>query len=164
VETVDVPPDRVKEPTHRAGHDTHCIKQQGIVGRMMDISLHNRGVGPELLTILQLHLNGGLNDEIIDTPQCFGRQAVESFIERLMLRYRLAVEVRELTQGDSVGDAFTQLTQVPVFDAPENQRAQDLLRRQSTATRAKVLQSSLQIVLYSFDDCGIVVEEVRNRL
>src|SRR5258708_1234052 len=47
-----------------------------------------------------------------------------------MLRHRRAVEVRELTQRQSIGDAFAQLAIVPVLEPHQNQRAQNLRRRQ----------------------------------
>jgi hypothetical protein len=75
-----------------------------------------------------------------------------------------AVEVGELTQHQSIGDPFAQFAIVPVLDAHENQRAQDLLRRQSTATAPRLLQASYQIASDPLDHLLLVVKEVGNGL
>src|SRR5262252_1053252 len=121
VEPVDAPADCIKKAAHRAGHDADSVPEQSIVGGMMNIGLHHRGISPELLAIFQFHFNSRLNDQIVDDFECLRCQAVEGLIERLMLRYWPAVEISELAKRDSVGDPLTQLTQVPVLYPLENQ-------------------------------------------
>ena len=92
------------------------------------------------------------------------RQPIEAAIECIVLGHRLAVEISELAQHQSVGDPFAQLAIVPVLDAHENQRAQDLLRRQPAATAPRLLQTSHQIAPDPLDHLLLVVKEVGNRL
>jgi len=53
---------------------------------------------------------------------------------------------------------------VPVLDAHENQRAQDLLRRQAAATSPSILQSPRQIAPDLFDHVLLVVKKIGNGL
>ncbi len=77
-----------------------------------------------------------------------------------MLRHRRAVEVRELTQRQSIGDAFAQLAIVPVLEPHQNQRAQNLRRRQPVTTAARSLQATHQISPDSLDDVALFVEKI----
>ena len=63
-----------------------------------------------------------------------------------------------------VSDPFAQLTQIPIFDALDDQRAQDLLWRQPVAPSVRILQATLQIASYAVNYRRIVVKEVRNGL
>ena len=77
-----------------------------------------------------------------------------------MLRHRRAVEVREPTQRQSIGDAFAQLAIVPVLEPHQNQRAQNLRRRQPVTTAARSLQATHQISPDSLDDVPLFVEKI----
>ena len=81
-----------------------------------------------------------------------------------MLGYRPAVEAGELAQRQSIGDPFAQLAIVPVLDAHENQRAQDLLRRQTAATTARLLQAADQVAPHPLNHRMLIVEEIGNGL
>jgi hypothetical protein len=50
-------------------------------------------------------------------------------LKRVVLGHCLAIEVGERAQRQSIGDPFAQFAIVPVLDAHENQRTQDLLGR-----------------------------------
>lgn len=76
-----------------------------------------------------------------------------------MFRDRRAVEVSELTQRQSIRNAFAQLAIVPVLEPHQNQRAQDLRRRQPVTTTAGQLQASHQIAPDTLDDVPLVVEK-----
>src|SRR5207248_6067965 len=92
------------------------------------------------------------------------REPVEAAAECVVLGHPIAVEVGKLAQRQSVGDPFVQLAIVPVLDAHEDQRAKNLLRRQSTATAPWLLQTSYQIAPHPLDQLLLVVEEVGNSL
>jgi hypothetical protein len=81
---------------------------------------------------------------------------------------RIAVRNRwnsaELAQRHSIGNAFTQLAVVPVLDTLENERAQDLLRRQSASTALRLFQSSRQIAPHLLDNLLLIVKKIGNGL
>lgn len=126
---------------------------------MMNIDLDHRGVDPQLAADLQTELHSGLNDQIVDGFERLRRQPVEAAVERVMLGYRIAVESGELAQRHAVGDAFAQLAIVPVLEPHQNQRAQDLRRRQSVTTAAGLLQAPHQIAPDTLDDVLLIVEK-----
>src|SRR5947208_3697060 len=80
-----------------------------------------------------------------------------------MLGHRRAVEVRELTQRQSIGNPLAQLAIVTTLEPQQNQRAQDLSRRQSAATTSGLLQPSHQIAPDPLDHVPLVVEKVGYR-
>src|SRR5216684_6991034 len=131
---------------------------------MMNVSLHHRGVDTQLRAVFQSKIDRSLNHRVIDDFERLRRQPIEAAVERIVLGYPITVEVSKLTQHQSVGDPFAQLAIVPVLDAHENQRAQDLLRRQSTATAPRLLQTSHQIAPDPLDHLLLVVKEVGNDL
>jgi hypothetical protein len=55
-----------------------------------------------------------------------GGQPVKGTIERVVLRHRSAVEVRELAQGVAVGDPFAPFAIIPTLDPHEDQGTQHL--------------------------------------
>jgi hypothetical protein len=70
----------------------------------------------------------------VDGSEGLRRQSIEVAVERMVCGHRLTMKIRKLSQRHSIRNAFTQLTVIPVLDALKNERAQDLLRRQSSAT------------------------------
>src|SRR5271156_3722788 len=78
----------------------------------------------------------------------------------IVSRHRQAIEVCELAQSVSIGNPLTQFAIVQVLDAPQNQRAQDLLRRQTGAPRLGVLQTARQIAADLLDDILLVVKKI----
>jgi hypothetical protein len=64
----------------------------------------------------------------------------------------------------SIGNPLTQFAIVQVLDAHQNQRAQDLLRRQTGAPRLGVLQTARQIAADLLDDILLVVKKIGNGL
>jgi hypothetical protein len=58
---------------------------------------------------------------------------------------------------------FAQLAIVPVLEPHQNQRAQDLRRRQPVTTAAGLLQAPHQIAPDTLDDVPLVVEKSRDR-
>src|SRR6266851_1139585 len=131
---------------------------------MMNVSLHHCGVDTQLRAVLQSKIDRSLNHQVIDDFERLRRQPIEAAVERIVLGYRITVEVGKLTQHQSVGDPFAQLAIIPVLDAHEDQRAKDLLRRQSTATAPRLLQTAHQIAPDPLDQLLVVVEEVGNGL
>src|SRR5467141_1303074 len=74
------------------------------------------------------------------------------------------IEVCELAQCASIGNPLAQFTIVPVLDAHQNQRAQDLLRRQAAATGLGVLQAPYQIAADLLDHVFLIVKKIGNGL
>jgi len=74
------------------------------------------------------------------------------------------MEVRELAQHVSVRNPFAQLAIMPVLDAHEHQRTQNLLWCQAAATRLGSLQTPRQIASDLLDDVLLTIEKVRDRL
>src|ERR1700694_1824672 len=74
------------------------------------------------------------------------------------------IEVGELAQRASIGNPLAQFAIIPVLDAHENQRAQDLLRRQAAATSVSVLQAPYQIAADLLDHVFLVVKKIGDGL
>src|SRR6202162_3230395 len=108
-------------------------------------------------------LDRSLNQEIIDGFERLRRQPIEAAVEGVMLGPRSAVELGELPQRQSVGDAFAQLAIIPVLEAHQNERAQHLGRRQTAAAACRLLQPAHQIATYPLDQLMLLVEETGNR-
>src|SRR5258707_11282256 len=81
------------------------------------------------------------NHQVVDGFERLRRQSDEAALKRVVFGHRRAIEVGELTQRQSIGDPLTQLAIVPVLEPHQNQRAQDLSRRQSAATTSGLLQA-----------------------
>src|SRR5260370_39823409 len=88
-----------------------------------------------------------------------GVSRVKAAVERIVSRHRQTIEVGELAQGASIGNPLAQFAIVPVLNAHENQRAQDLLRRQAAATSLGFLQAPRQIAADLFDHVLLVVKK-----
>src|SRR6201993_1690992 len=131
---------------------------------MMNVGLHHCRVDPQLSTVLQSELDRCSNHQIVDRSQRFWGQTDKATLKGVMLRYRRAVEVSELTKRQSIYDAFTQLAIVPVLEPHQNQRAQDLCRRQSMTAAIGLLQVTHQIAPDALDDVPLVVEKAGYRL
>src|SRR3974390_3162565 len=126
---------------------------------MMNIGLHYGGVAPQLRTILQPKLHRCPNDQVINGFESLRRKANEAALKGVVLGHRSAVEVGELAQRQSIGDTFAQLAIVPVLQPHQNQRAEDLARRQSAAPTPGLLKSSHQIESDILDDLLVLVEK-----
>jgi hypothetical protein len=164
-EALDTPASqRFGEATDRARDHANDIPQQRIVGRMMNVGLHHRGVDAQLLTIFQSELDRGLHHQIIDRPERSGCEPSEATVECIMSRHRQTIKVGELAQGASIGNPLTQFAIVPVLDAHENQRAQDLLRRQAAATGLGFLQAPYEIAADLLDHVFLVAKKIGDGL
>src|SRR5216683_1993830 len=166
---ISAPPDtpalqRCGKATDQARDDANDIPQQRIVGRMMNVGLHHRGVDAQLSAVLQPEVDRRLHHQIIDRLERLGREPIEPAMERIVSRHRQTIEVCELAQCASIGNPLAQFAIVPVLDAHENQRAQDLLRRQAAATSLGVLQAPYQIAADLLDHVFLVVEKIGNGL
>ncbi len=69
-----------------------------------------------------------------------------------------------LTKRQSIRNAFAQLAIIPILEPHQNQRAQDLRRRQSMTSAAGLLQATHQIPPDALDDVPLVVEKAGYRL
>src|SRR5712691_12284673 len=98
---------RCGEATDQARDDANDIPQQRIVGRMMNVGLHHRGVDAQLLAVLQSELDRCLHHQIIDRLERLGREPIEAAMERIVSRHRQTIEIRELAQCASVGNPLT---------------------------------------------------------
>jgi hypothetical protein len=156
--------ERLGKAADQARDDAHHIPQQGVVGRMMNVGLHHRGVDPQPGAILQAERHRRPNQEVIDGLERRRRQPIEAAVERIMLGYRIAVEIGELTQRQAVGDPFPQLAIVPVLDPHQDQRAQHLSRRQAAPATCGLLQAAHEIAPHPLDHLVLFVEETGNRL
>src|SRR5271165_3984251 len=152
------------EASDQARDNANHIPQQRVVGWMMNVRLHHRGVNPQLLPILQPTIDRRLHHQLIDCLERLGRQSIEAAVERIVSRDRLTMEVRELAQRIPIRNPLAQFALVPVLDAHEHQRAQNLLRRQTAATRLGSLQTPRQIASDLLDDVLLVVEKIRDGL
>jgi hypothetical protein len=131
---------------------------------MMNVGLHHRSVDPQLRAVLQSELDRRPNHQVVDCFQRLWGQTDEATLEGVMLRHRRAVEVGELTKRQSICDALTQLAIVPVLEPHQNQRAQNLCRRQSVTTAIGLLQATHQIPPHTLDDVPLIVEKAGYRL
>src|SRR6478609_3038194 len=103
--TLDTPArKRCGEATDQARDDANDIPQQRIVGRMMNVGLHHRGVDTQLLAVFQSELDRRLHHQIIDRLERLGREPIEAAVERIVSRHWQTIEVRELAQCASVGN------------------------------------------------------------
>ena len=68
------------------------------------------------------------------------------------------MEIRELTQGHSLGDTLAQLAIIPVLDPHQNERAHHLTRGEAVAALARIFQAAVQIALHSLQHLTIVVQ------
>lgn len=119
---VDDEPDfEAMTPCQQARQHAYGVPQQRAVGRMMNVSLHHRGVDPQLRTIFQLQIHGRRHHQVVDRPQRCRRQPNEGAVEGLVSRHRPAVEAGELAQRAAVGDPFAQLAIVPTLDSHQDQ-------------------------------------------
>src|SRR5450631_2257732 len=84
--------------------------------------------------------------------------------ECIVSRHRQTIEIGELAQRASIGNPLAQFAIVPVLDAHENQRAQDLLRCDAAATSLGVLQAPYQIAADLLDHIFLIVEKVGDGL
>src|SRR6266480_3472727 len=81
----------------------------------MNVTLYDRRVHAKFLAIFQTQIHCLLHDQLIDGLQRLRSQPVKGTVESTVLGHRLAVEIRELTQRVSVGDAFPQFAVMPVL-------------------------------------------------
>jgi hypothetical protein len=72
----------------------------------MNVGLYNRTVHPKSLAIFQTHIHGCLHHQFINSLVA-GSQSVKGAVKGIVLRHRLAVEIRELAQRTR-GDSFAQ--------------------------------------------------------
>ena len=118
----------------------------------------------QLRAVLQPKIDRCLNDQFVDGPKRVVRQPIEVAVECMVFGHTLPIKLRELAQRHSIRNALTQLAVVPVLDALENERAQDLLRRQSASTALWIFQSSREIAPHLLDNLPLIVKKVGNGL
>ena len=94
----------------------------------MNVGLYNCRVDAKFLAIFQARIHGRLHHQLIDGLQRLGSQPMKGAVKRIVLGHRLAVKIRELTQGVAVGDPLAQFAVIPILDAHEDEGAQNLLR------------------------------------
>jgi hypothetical protein len=80
-------------------------------------------------------------------------------MECLMTRHPIAPKCSELPQRESIGDARSQLAQIPVLDTLEEQGAQRLLGAQSAPSGFGPLEPAHQVAVNEIDDAGMPVEK-----
>jgi hypothetical protein len=130
----------------------------------MNVSLDHRGVDPQLTTVLQAQLHGDSNNDIIDVFECLWRQPIDAAVEGIVLGYLVAVEISELPQGHSVGDALAQLAIIPVLDAHQKERAHHLTRGEAVAALARIFQAAAKVGMHSRQYLTILVKQITNGL
>jgi hypothetical protein len=101
---------------------------------------------------------------LVDSRQRGRGNPVEGAIESIVLRYGVTIELREATQREPVIDALAQFAVVPVFDAHENQRAQDLGRRDAVAAAGRLFQTAFQIFAHLLDQGRMFIQEAGDPL
>ena len=125
----------------------------------MDVGLYHRGVDAQSFAVLQTQCNGGLNHPLVDSLQSLRRDPAKGPIEGIVLGNRMTVELRKTAQGQAIVNALAQFAVVPVLDAHENQRAQNLRRRHALAPGAGVFQAALQILTDFLDHALLLLED-----
>src|SRR6266851_1615301 len=108
---------RFSEAADQARNHAYHVPQQRVVGRMMNVGLHHRGVDAQLLAVLQSEVDRRLHHQIIDRLERLGREPGEAAMERIVSRHRQTIEVRELAQCASIGNPLAQFAILPVLDA-----------------------------------------------
>jgi hypothetical protein len=131
---------------------------------MMNVSLYDRGVHAKSLSFFQTEIHRCLHHQFVDGTQRIRRQPVKGAIEGVVLGHRLTIEICELAQCVSAGDPFAQLAIVPVLDAHEDQRAQNLVLAQPTAIGRGIFQASFQIASHGRGHLFLVVQKIKDAL
>src|SRR5213593_3024498 len=114
-----------RRPISRVRTRTVSQSRVASVGQWMSVS-HNRRIGAQLLAIFQTVVDGRANDGVIQFLYGGRTQPVERLVERIVLGNQLAVEAGELPQRVSIIDTFAQFAVIPILDAHQDQRPQNL--------------------------------------
>src|SRR5207247_5802299 len=152
----------IAQTAAQAGQNADCVPEQRGIGGPMDIGFHNRRIGAQLLAIFQTVVDGRFNDRVIELLHCGGTQPVERLVEGVVAGNRLTVEAGELSQRVSVIYAFAQFPVIPILDAHQDQRAENLVRGQTRSASFRFLQTALQIAANQFHQFVVVIQEVGN--
>lgn len=94
-----------------------------------DISFHDGAIDAQRVAILQLGLDSGGNDQIVDCFNEYWRQPVVSTVEGVVLWHGLAVEPGELPQRVAVGDPVRPIRGSPNFSRAAGSRTGSFARR-----------------------------------
>jgi hypothetical protein len=148
----------------QAGVDADDVPEQTTIGGKMDVGLHDRRVRTDLADVRESHLHGSIDDGIVDEPNRLRPKSVEVPIERSMVRDMPAVEVGEDTQAVAVGDALSQLAQIPVLDAQDDEGAKYLRRGDPISPCSRAFESPCQIPVDPVDQILLSVEQRRDPL
>jgi hypothetical protein len=81
-----------------------------------------------------------------------------------MLGHLVAVEIRELAQAHSVGDALAELAIIPVLDAHQNQRTHHLTGGKAVTTFVRIFQAVAKVGLHARQYLTILVKQITNGL
>ena len=115
-----------------------------------------------MLAIFHSQLNRSLHHQLIDELQHGRSQAVKGTVEGVVFGNRLRIEMREAAQRIAICNALTQLPIIPVLDPHQDQRAQDLWRRQAVPAHLGPFQAALEIDSDLLDQLLVLFEQVGN--
>ena len=121
--------DQIAQPADQASQNADGVPEQGRIGRPVNIGFYNRRIHAQLLPIFQAVIDGRSNDGVIKLLHRRGRQPVECMIESVVPGNRRTLEARKFPQRVSIINTFPKLPVIPILDAHQNQRTQNLARR-----------------------------------
>ncbi|HVO25899.1 MAG TPA: hypothetical protein VMW56_19955 [Candidatus Margulisiibacteriota bacterium] len=154
----------IADVLHQTAQHPHRIPQQTTVAGIANVGLNHGGVQPQLVDILQAHPHGRGHNGLIDPAQRGGLEAHEGVVEGVMARHRRAIKAGELAQREPVGDAFGELSVVPVLGPHQHKGAQHLLGVQAAAPTPCVLERAAQIAMDRRHQLAVPIEEVADLL
>jgi len=120
---------QIAQPADQASQNADGVPEQGRIGRPVNIGFYNRRIHAQLLPIFQAVIDGRSNDGVIKLLHRRGRQPVECMIESVVPGNRRTLEARKFPQRVSIINTFPKLPVIPILDAHQNQRTQNLARR-----------------------------------
>ena len=133
----------IAQLSDQADQNADGVPEQSRIGGPMDVGFHDRCIRTEFVAIFQTVIDCSFNHGVINLFHRGGSQPIERLVEGIMLGHGLAVETGELAQCISIINAFAQFTVIPVLVTHQNERAENLLRGQSTASGFWFLQTAV---------------------
>jgi hypothetical protein len=149
---------------HEARLDTHHVPEQTAVGGKVDVGCDHGCVLAQLADVADTHLQHGVDDRFIEPVNRLWAKPIEVPVKGAVVRDGGSEELGEDPQGVAVGDALTQLAQVPVLDARQDEGAQHLSRADPVAPRSWALETPNEVGVDPVDEISVAIEKVGDAL